>query len=69
MTAQHPLLVVLDLVMEAAVVVEQHPTNYPDSGGGGNGADGNGGASAFDDRIASFAYDGWGIQGNGYAQY
>ena len=43
------------------------PTNYPASGAGGNSADGNGGASGFDERTASFAYDGWGIQGNGYA--
>ena len=43
------------------------PSNYPNSGSGGNGADGNGGASGFDTRTASFAYDGWGIQGNGYA--
>ena len=43
------------------------PSNYPASGGGGNNADGNGGASGFDERTASFAYDGWGIQGNGYA--
>ena len=43
------------------------PTNYPGAGGAGNSADGNGGASGFDERTASFAYDGWGIQGNGYA--
>jgi len=43
------------------------PSNYPASGAGGNSADGNGGASGFDDRTASFAFDGWGIQGNGYA--
>ena len=43
------------------------PSNYPASGAGGNAADGNGGASGFDERTASFAYDGWGIQGNGYA--
>ena len=43
------------------------PTNYPGSGGGGNAADGNGGASGFDTRTVDFAYDGWGIQGNGYA--
>ena len=43
------------------------PSNYPSSGGGGNQSDGNGGASGFDDRTASFAFDGWGIQGNGYA--
>ena len=43
------------------------PSNYPGSGDGGNRADGNGGASGFDDRTASFAFDGWGIQGNGYA--
>ena len=43
------------------------PSNYPASGAGGNAADGNGGASGFDTRTANFAYDGWGIQGNGYA--
>ena len=43
------------------------PTNYPNAGGGGNAADGNGGASGFDTRTAGFAYDGWGINGNGYA--
>ena len=43
------------------------PSNYPASGAGGNAADGNGGASGFDTRTVSFAYDGWGIQGNGYA--
>ena len=43
------------------------PTNYPNAGGGGNAADGNGGASGFDTRTVDFAYDGWGIQGNGYA--
>ncbi len=43
------------------------PSNYPNSGDGNNRNDGNGGASGFDERTASFAYDGWGIQGNGYA--
>ena len=42
------------------------PSNYPASGAGGNASDGNGGASGFDTRTADFAYDGWGVSGNGY---
>ncbi len=43
------------------------PTGFPAAGAGGNAADGNGGASGFDTRTAGFAYDGWTINGNGYA--
>jgi len=43
------------------------PTGFPAAGGGGNGADGNGGASGFDENRTSFAYDGWqNTSGSGY---
>ena len=50
------------------------PSNYPNAGGGGSagqdnssgGTPGNGGASGFDDRYASFNFDGYGNPGNGY---
>jgi len=50
------------------------PFNYPGAGdGGGSGQDnssggvgGNGGASGFDDRYASFNFDGWANDGDGY---
>ena len=42
------------------------PSNYDGNGEGGNGIDGNGGASGFDNRIADFAFDGYGNQGDGF---
>ena len=43
------------------------PTGYPAVNQGGNNADGNSGASGYDENRASFAYDGWqNYSGNGY---
>ena len=43
------------------------PTGYPAVNQGGNNADGNSGASGYDENRASFAYDGWqNNSGDGY---
>ena len=62
-----PILEITDLTDGGGGGGGAQPTNYPAAGAGGNAADGNGGASGFDTRTANFAYDGWIIQGNGYA--